>query len=183
MNPAEEGISTVILGILATAKDENKAAFDAIAHEAVIQDAVKCALDANFEDFYFLLLYPIGKALDGLLEHVTHNEAAQFILRHSLFVESHFSNLIERIEGSPCSADKSRTIVQALLNFYMTGKEIAFNYDQDVTYQLPKVIFKTHDAIIEFAEGLRQLHAGCPKKYLAALAAVAKIDHPETTKV
>lgn len=127
------------------------------------------------DDFYFGLVYPYEEFLSGLIKTtISCNSDVGFILKHSRFIESHFEKLIKNTEGVGCCADKSRTIMHELLSFYNDGRHIVFDYEQQYTYHLPKAIFKTHESIIGFYEGLRGLYYGNPEKYLAELLKIAK---------
>ena len=83
--------------------------------------------------------------------------------------------MIETFEDWPCCADKSRTIMKGLLNYYKNNEEIIFDYKQQYTYHLPKILFKTHDQIIEFYEGVKGLYYGSLEKYLQAFVNVKNI--------
>lgn len=122
------------------------------------------------EQFYFAILYPFSQFIDGLIQvELKGDHNVQFIMKCSRFIENNFVKLIETHEGSACSADKSRTIMKSLLNFYLKGDKIEFNYEQEYTYHLPKKIFKTHDSIIEFFEALYSLYYGNGDKYIKAM--------------
>lgn len=122
------------------------------------------------EKFYYALLYPWKKFISGYLKVVLNaNEDVEFIYTNYNFINNHFCKLFTTYEGSPFSADKSRTVVLQLLMFYEKGEKIEFDYSAEYTYHLPKKIFKTHDEIIEFYQGLKSLLYGNPQKYLEAL--------------
>ncbi len=75
-----------------------------------------------------------------------------------------------------CCADKTRTIIKRLIDFYENGIRIEFDYTQEYTFHLPKIIFKIHEDIIEFYEGLKFLqNTGNPLKYLNAIKNLNKI--------
>lgn len=126
------------------------------------------------KEFYFGLVYPYtGKFLPGLInKEISTNSDVGFILINSQFIESHFRHLISDVEGHTCCADKSRVIMNRLLDFYRDGTKIEFDYTQKYTYHLPKTIFKTHEDIVSFYEGLRSLYYGNPEAYLKELAKV-----------
>lgn len=133
----------------------------------------------DVEDFYLGLIYPFEKFLSGLITtEISANEDVGFIFKRSQFIESHFQSLIQRVEGSACCADKSSTIMSGLLSFYKDGEPIVFNYEQEYTYHLPKVIFKTHESIAGFYEGLRGLYYGNPERYLTELLKI-RTSHTE----
>ena len=127
----------------------------------------------NPNEFYYAILYPFDKFISGFLKSkIKANKDVQFIWRHFEFLDRHFRNLFEKYEGSDCCADKSRTIVNRLLKYYNDCDKIEFNYESEYTYHLPKKIFKNHDDIIQFYEGLKSLFYGRPDKYLEALKLV-----------
>lgn len=124
----------------------------------------------NPEDFYFAVLYPWKNFIRGYLKtEINANRDIEFIYLNYGFIESHFNFLFQKIEGSACCADKSKTIIRRLVEFYTTNKRIEFNYDAEYTFHLPKKIFKTHDEIITFYESLKWLKTGNPERYLLAL--------------
>ncbi len=124
----------------------------------------------DHEGFFYAVLYPFEQFISGFVKSkIANNRDVVFIIQNQKFIEHNFARIIEEKEGSPCSADKSRTIMRSLLNHYKSGQKITFNYEQEYTYHLPKKVFKTHDHIIKFYEGLKFLWYGDNKKYLEAL--------------
>lgn len=122
------------------------------------------------EEFFYAILYPWEKFISGYLQsELKANSNVEFIFKHSQYIDRHFANLFIKYEGGTCSSDKSRTIVNRLLQFYATGEPIEFNYGAEYTYHLPKIIFKNHQDIIDFYEGLKSLLYGHPEKYLESL--------------
>lgn len=97
------------------------------------------------------------------------NQDVVFIFQNSQFVERHFRYFIEKIDGRAYSADRSRTIIKALVATFSTGEDISFNYEQEYTYHLPEKVFRTHQDIIEFYQGVKNLFYGNPDKYLLAV--------------
>ena len=117
-----------------------------------------------------VVIHPFDNFIDGMIQtNISKNDDIGFIFRNSQFVDRHFCNLIEKIDGSACSADRSRTIVRALVNFFSTGKEISFDYNQEYTYRLPETVFRTHGEIIDFYQGIKNIFYGSPDKYLLAM--------------
>jgi len=124
----------------------------------------------DIEEFYFGLIYPFEEFLSGLIRsEISNNRDVVFILHHSQFIENNFVKLIEKYEGRGCCSDKSRTILKRLLDFYKNDNKIEFDYTQEYTFHLPKLIFKTHQEIVGFYEGLKNLYYGNPVKYLEEL--------------
>lgn len=127
----------------------------------------------NPNEFFYAVLYPWEKFISGFLKSTLNaNRDVEFIWKHSEFIDRHFRNLFEKYEGSACCADKSRTIVKRLLKYYDNGEKIEFDYEAEYTYHLPKKIFKSHDHIVQFYEGLKSLLYGRPEKYIEALKVV-----------
>jgi hypothetical protein len=123
----------------------------------------------NPEEFYFAIIYPFENFTSGYLKSIfKSNEDVEFIFKNYCFIERHFCKIFEKFEGAAYCADKSRTIVGRILKFYETGQKIEFDYDSDYTYHLPKTIFKEHEHIILFYEGLKDLLYGSSDKYLEA---------------
>jgi hypothetical protein len=133
----------------------------------------------SVEDFYFKLIYPYNERfLRGLMLRQKKwqvSSDAEFILLHSRYIDLHFEKLFNQFEGLFACADKSRTIVQRLFDFYAKGEKIKFNKKAKYTYGHPKKIFTTHEEIVNFYEGLRDLYHGNPTKYLQAMLELKKI--------
>lgn len=145
---------------------ENKALYQKIIEGSEIQSFN----NNDYEEFHLSIIYPFNNFIDGFIRsEISDNHDVAFLMANSEFVEHHFEEWVRRKEGAPCSADKSRTIIRSLIKFYSKGKKIAFNYEAEYTYHLPKTVFKTHDQIVEFYEGLKSLFYGKPEKYLKAL--------------
>lgn len=128
---------------------------------------------SNPREFFYAVLYQWDKFISGFLKSTLNaNKDVVFIYKNSRYIDRHFQELFQKYEGSACSADKSRTIVNRLLKFYSTGSPIDFCYDGEYTYHLPKKIFKNHGQIISFYEGLKALLYGRPQKYIEVLSAI-----------
>ncbi len=129
----------------------------------------------NVEKFYLGLIYPHEQFITGLIKsEISKNNDVVFILKNSQFIEHNFRYWIEKIEGSACCADKTRTILKRLVEFYKNNTTIEFDYSAEYTFHLPKVIFKTHESIVEFYEGVKNLHYGNPTRYLNALKSLTQ---------
>ena len=125
---------------------------------------------SNPEEFFFSVLYPFDNFVDGFIRSkVSNNEDVVFIYKNNQFIERHFESVIKINEGWPCCADKSRTIMRGLVEFYSSGKEIQFNYDAEYTYHLPKKVFTSHAEIIGFYQGAKSLYYGNSDKFLKAM--------------
>lgn len=165
----DKGLKEVIEGFSSLIDDENREVCQKLTECDDVQRALKAAQEGDIEYFNLYAVYPMQSAIAGLAALISPDKDAQFLLKHSEFVETHFEKLIVRHEGNPCCADKSRTIMTRLFSYYLEGKEITFDYEQEYTYHLPRTVFKTHNEIKSFYEGLRDLYYGCPEKYLIAL--------------
>ena len=131
----------------------------------------------DVQDFYLGLIYPHEQFISGLIKsEISKNNDVVFILENSQFIEHNFRYWVEKKEGMACSADKTRTILRRLVNFYKNGTKIEFDYTAEYTFHLPKVIFKTHESIVEFYEGVKSLHYGNPTLYLNALKSLITND-------
>jgi len=160
----KERIKEVLDGMLGALKKEEVALYKALIDKTCYKKI------EDVEDFYLAIVYPFEKFVSGLIRtEISNNEDVVFILKRSRFIKSHFETLIQNTEGSACCADKSRTIMNGLLDFYREGKLIVFDYEQEYTYHLPRVLFKTHESIIGFYKGLSGLYHGDPLEYLAQL--------------
>lgn len=130
----------------------------------------------SIDDFFFGLVHPHDQFLSGLImTEIKNNHDVCFILKHSDYIESNFVKLIHDIEGSTCSADKSGTILNRLLGVFLNGNRIEFDYNQEYTFHLPKVIFKTHEDIVSFYFALRDLYYGDNKRYLVEIYKIMNI--------
>ena len=76
------------------------------------------------QTFDLLLRFQFEKFLNGFItQKFGDSDKINFLLLNYRFIERHYLKWIVDIEGSDCSADKSRTIMKALLRFYQTGKK------------------------------------------------------------
>jgi len=167
----EEAIGKVLNGILNKIEQEHRALFKPI----IESSKLRLREIHNYEIFYLKLIYSYSNFLNVLIkEAIFNDDNIEFIFKHSDFIERHFQRMIQRQEGSPCCADKSRTIMRRLIKWFTAKEKIIFNYEQEYTYHLPENIFKTHEIIISFYEGLKHLYYGNPKPYLEAMVIVTK---------
>jgi hypothetical protein len=131
----------------------------------------------DFQEFYYGLIYPHEQFINGLIKsEISPNKDVGFILKNSHFIENNFRYWIEKVEGSACCADKTRIIIRNLIDFYKTDNKIDFDYNQEYTFHLPKVVFKNHESIVEFYEGIKSLYYGNPTKYLLCLKNLIESD-------
>lgn len=131
----------------------------------------------NYEEFYFAVIYPFENFISCFIQsEIARNQDVVFLMQNSRFVERNFRSLIEQREGAACCADKSRTIVKRLIDFYTTGNKIDFDYDGEYTYHLPREIFNNHDDVVMFYEGLKSLWYGQHARYLEAMKKVLDLN-------
>ena len=139
----------------------------------MLQEAQAFARNGQPERFLYALSYPLERVVDGLLQTVLPGKReAHFILKQYQFLNVHFQKVIQRRDGFCCSGDKSRTILDRLLQYYLTGKEVAFDPGEQYTFGHPTTVFTAHREIVEFFEGLYALYYGNPELYLKALPAI-----------
>lgn len=129
----------------------------------------------NYDEFYIGFVYQFEQLISSIVKNnVSNNDDVVFIYERSQFIENHFQKLIEKYENFTCCVDKSRTIMKSLINFFITGERIVFDYNAEYTYHLPKKIFTSHDDIVEFFKGLQDLYYGNPTKYLETLKIITE---------
>lgn len=165
-----ESLKSVIGSLLSGIDGENVELALPLVELEPVKDALQHLKDGEIDSFYFGLLYPLSRAVDGLLATELDTEDARFLVKHWRFVESHFEGLVTKFEGRACCVDKSRTILRHLLRFFTHSQPITFDYTQKYTYHLPRCIFTSHDDILMFYNGLNSLYYGNPERYLKALA-------------
>jgi hypothetical protein len=164
-------IENVLNGILAGVDAENQQLLETVEALPLVSEAATHVKNGDFERFFYELLYPLERFVDGLLEReFPHSSEAQFIFKQSQFLEHHLERIFSTLEGYGCCADKARTVVAHLLAFFTTGKRISFDYSQKFTYHLPEKVLKTHDEIYAFFAALRRLYYGHPDAYVQELA-------------
>ena len=142
-------------------------------YKKIIESSEIASFDGP-DEFFYAVLYPFEKFISGFLhtELEGANRDVIFIYKNSQYIDRSFAQLFQKYEGHACSSDKSRTIVNRLVQFYQTGKKIEFDYDAEYTYHYPKKIFKTHDHIVLFYEGLKSLQYGDNRKYFEAIKTI-----------
>lgn len=170
MSKMKDGIASVLQGLLGGIEQENVDGYTALSTLPEVANATVAAQTGDFSTFHHVLMYPLDNFVDGLLATaVPQSSETQFILKHSSFVENHYQHIITKLEGHVCCADKSSTIMSALLKFYVAGTPIAFDHTQAYTYHLPKTVFTTHEVIVEFFSAIHRLYYGQPEQYLAVM--------------
>lgn len=170
----QDDLKNLFGAMFSSIEKKNIESAEAMESLPVVLDALAHLREGDVTRFYFGLIYPINNAVEGLIAKEFSSREARFLVMNSTFVEENFKSLIVKYEGSACSADKSRTIMRALLKFYVSGKEIVFDHSQEYTYHLPKNVFTTHAEIVEFFDGLYRLYYGKSDSYMRAIINVHK---------
>jgi hypothetical protein len=171
MSTKADAIKNTLTAMLSGLSDDDNELYKAASADPVVQEAAQMARDHKIDQFYLTLQYPVENLVRGLLAaEMPGNADAHFLMAHSQFVEGHLKTLIKKYEGWSCCADKSRTMMQALLKYFLTDTPIVFDYTQKFTYHLPEKVLNTHESLTEFFKGLKFLYYGNPEHYLTALA-------------
>jgi hypothetical protein len=170
---SEDSLKSVLGAMLNAVDEESAAAYRAFSNTPQALAAVKAIEEGEPDHFYFALQYPMGKLIDGLLSGHTPKDAddIRFLFKNSQLIERHVRRIIDKHEGMSCCADKSHSVLRALLRFLRTGQEIKWNYDQQYTFHLPKIAFTDHATTFAFFKSLKNLQLGYPEPYLKALLA------------
>lgn len=117
----------------------------------------------------------VGNAIKDIIERLAGPyDISMFLKEQREFIEHHLDYLFRTFEGNACSHDKTRTIMGRLERFFESGVEIEFNYKEEYTYHMPKIILTTHDEIIVAYHALEYLFYGNPKKYLPLITEYSK---------
>ena len=170
----EQDIQDVLGSMLQMAQDETLGAYAAFAATPAAQAAVTALRAGDFDRFYFALQYPAGQAIDGLLatEFPGAAEDMRFLFRNGQFIQYHIERLINRYEGGACCVDKTRSVMRAIFRYLQTEQKIAFDYQQEFTFHLPKRIFTVHQLTWDYFKSLQSLYYGHAEPYLNALFAL-----------
>lgn len=173
----EKELKDVFTSILSLAKREQVSLYLELIDNQVVKEAVVLANKEDISGFYYKILYPFYKFIDGLIEcEVSPKSEVSFILKNANYIKDHYARLFERIEGPACSVDKAKTVRSALLNFYLTNEEIKFNYEQKYTFHLPEYIFTDHKNIIDFFQAIESLSMGYFDNYVIELGKILEIE-------
>lgn len=167
-------LNDVFTGIFASIAKEQAEAFSQVAELPAVQAAREHVRDLDTGGFYYKFMHPIDNLVDGLLAaELPGSSDARFIFKNSQFVECHFRALIEQYDGNSCCADKTRTVVKALLTYLTTGKDIAFDHTQKYTFHLPKKVFTTHQEVLQYFKAVQRLFYGQSDAYMTVLLAIS----------
>lgn len=169
MPEKNQGITSVLNAMLESVSMEGAALYAQIYDEPMIAEAREHAQNHDFDRFFLSLGYPVQQMVDAVVEgEFPHNQNAQFLMANARYLENHLDSIFTKFEGSACSHDKTKAVLHHLMNFFMLGKRIEFNYGQQYTYHLPKKVLRDHDSIIAMFDALHYLHYGNPDRYFRA---------------
>ncbi|HDR7922569.1 hypothetical protein [Bacillus paranthracis] len=92
-----------------------------------------------------------------------------FLYQHYQFIELHLENFIEQAEGSPCSTDKAKWIIENYRAFIISEEIPTFKVEKKDWWK-PK--FGTGEQWMNLCDSLQGLYYGKPIKYLGAIQAL-----------
>ena len=119
-------------------------------------------IDGNYSDFHYELIYPYHNFLKGFIAMRYHqNDDLEFLFINGGFIKRHFKRVIVNFEGSVCSADKSRGIINILIRYFISKTPIVF----EDNYSTCKLTFINEEDVLSFYYALKQLHYGVPDSY------------------
>lgn len=168
---AKENFKEILNSLVGSINDENIELFKKLYEDKEFEIGTP-------EKFFYKYTYPYEKLSDGMLRYeFGNNSDIIFLYNNYKFIERHFKKLIQEKDGMVCCADKSRYIVNSLVEYFKDGKDIVFDYDQEYIFHLPKEIFNTQDDIIEFYGSLKRLYMGDSKSYIIFLKKIYKKDN------
>ena len=93
------------------------------------------------------------------------NHNLKLFYQHYDFIENNFKSVINMKEGMPCSADKSKWVMENLEHYLKTNEERNPDYSQDFTFHLPKKVLNDTQTIYSFFKALMQFYYGNSKEY------------------
>lgn len=138
-----------------------------------VSSAVQLLNAGRWEQFDWDLIDPLEDIATSIIEEKyegkTENGQLVFLLTKQAFIRGHLSRLFQRFEGLACSADKERTVFNAIARWLINGDEIKFNYHGSYTFQLPKRILTTHKDVINYFVAIYNLYYGRSDLYLNEL--------------
>jgi len=146
---------------------EKRKLLELISDNEIVQPAIKALQGDNIQMFDYVcrqITSPINAMILGV--DAKHQDYYEFAVENYNVIERNFCSLFKSIEGSACSADKSRTVMHGLIRFLRTDEEIKFDYDGEYTFHLPKKAFKTHTQIYAFFNALMRLQMGTPVEFI-----------------
>jgi hypothetical protein len=125
--------------------------------------------------FHTMINYSWSKFTKQLLKSkVSKNSDVIFIYQNFDFVHRYLRDLFGKYEGGSCSADKSRKVINSLVDFFITGNRIEFDYNDESAYDLPRKVLMNHDDILKYYKALFSLYMGYPDIYIEKLNEILK---------
>ena len=171
----KDSIKTVISALSDAIVGDSISSYESVKDNPIFVDAAKYIESGMIDEFTYLFVNAMEDPINGLVaSKLNGNEKAQFLFLKHAFIESSFLYFIKKVEGWPCSSDKSGAIISKLYQFFINGKNIEFDLNGKYTYHIPKKVFTNHDEIIRFFDGLYSLYYGDPEKYVSAVADMYK---------
>ena len=106
---SSESIGQALMGLVEVFHQEENEFYKELS-----KDVKKTDID-NYDDFYRKLVRPAEKYWSGFIRtELSKNKELDFFLINSSFIEQNFKHWIVNKEGTACSSDKSRTIMNRL---------------------------------------------------------------------
>jgi len=178
MSDLTNGIVAIFNALSSEEHAEKKELLELISDNEIVQSAIKALQSDNIQMFDYVcrqITSPIDAMILGV--NAKHRANYDFAVKNYRMTERNFCSLFKSIEGSACSADKSRTVMHGLIRFLRTGEEIKFNYDGEYTFHLPKKVFKTHEQIHDFFVALMRIQMGYPVEFIKIYGAIIGGDY------
>lgn len=175
-NDLRKGIEAIFSSVLQKENDAAQEALAACVDDPAIAEAQEALRTHDFGRFRSSILREQGRVVSALIKSVFgDNHRLAFLFEQQGFVGAHIRNLFVDFEGSSCCADKERTVIRALSEYFHTGKPIAFDYDAEYTYMLPEIVLRDQESILAYFDALYGLYHGNPKAYLTEMLRMAKL--------
>lgn len=151
--------------------------FEQVKATPLVSNANHLLSAGRWEQFDWDLIDPLEDIATSIVEdkYEGKTESGQlvFLLTKQTFIRGHLSRLFQTFEGLACSADKERTVFNAIARWLINGDEIKFNYNGDYTFQLPKKILTTHEDVICYFVSIYNLYYGRSDLYLMELKKIS----------
>jgi hypothetical protein len=171
----EKGIRDMLGAFAAGLDAEDRLAYRAVSLQPAVIAGREALAAMDLRAFRWALQRPFDQVLDGLLaEAFPGSLEARYLFRRANYVERHFRSVVQVHEGLACSADKTRTILAALLAHFVERKPISFDRTGSYTFHLPTKVFVDETSILTFFVAVRSLDHGDPRAYLACLGTLGK---------
>lgn len=168
-------IEFILKGILSGDSAEKEELLKSVGALPAVVVAAEALKTGDFSTFYYSVTYPLKRFSEGLVdsEYRTRPELS-FLFREYSFIENHIKELIARVEGLGCSADKSRTVIKKLFNYFKNQVAIEFDYSREYTFHFPKKVLCEQSEILAYFNALHQLFYGRPTSYVEVLIQIDK---------